>query len=49
MMATGISGMVSLLFIAQIFGGMKTSDWMLFCIWAVVAICGAIKRRRDNG
>lgn len=44
MMVAGISGMAIMLFIGWIFRDIKTCDLMLFCIWAVVAICGAIRK-----
>lgn len=46
MMIFGISAMVGELFINLIFGNINMFDWMLFCIWAVVAVCGAIKEAR---
>ena len=46
MMVVGIGGMVSVLIATRIFGGMQTRDWVQFCIWAVVAVCGAIKEAR---
>lgn len=46
MMVAGISGMATMLFIVWIFGDIKPCDWMLFCIWTVVAVCGAIKEAR---
>lgn len=46
MMVFGISGMVSELFVKLIHGNIDMFDWMLFCILAVVAVCGAIREAR---
>lgn len=48
MMAFGIIGMVTLLFYRLFRGYVDVWDLMLFAIWAVIAICGAI-RGRDSG
>ena len=46
MMIFGISSMVGELFVKLICGNIDMFDWMVFCIWAVVAVCGAIKEAR---
>lgn len=46
MMAFGITGMVAHLFMRLRFGYIDAYDWMLFAIYGVVAICGAIKEVR---
>lgn len=46
MMVTGISCMIGTLLVALIFRDIRTTDLMLFCIWIVIAICGAIRRVR---
>lgn len=43
MMTFGISGMIGELIVKLIRGNVDAFDWMVFGIWAVVAICGAIK------
>lgn len=47
MMTFGICGMIGELFVKQIRGNIDMFDWMEFCIWAVVAVCGAIKGARQ--
>lgn len=44
MMVFGICGMIGELIVNLIRGNIDAYDWMVFAIWAVVAICGAIKR-----
>jgi len=46
MMVFGIFGMVGELFVKLIRGNIDMFDWMLFSIWVVVAVCGAIKEAR---
>ena len=46
MMTFGIGGMIGELIVKLIYGYVDALDWMLFCIWAVVAVCGAIKEAR---
>jgi hypothetical protein len=46
MMTFGISGMIGELIVKLIRGNIDAFDWMVFAIWAVVAICGAIKEGR---
>lgn len=46
MMTFGIFGMIGELIVKLIRGYVDAFDWMLFAIWAVVAICGAIKEAR---
>lgn len=43
MMIFGISSMIAQLFVRLCFGYVDVFDWMLFEIWAVIAVCGAIK------
>lgn len=46
MMGFGICGMIGELFVKLIRGNVDAYDWMVFGIWAVVAVCGAIKEAR---
>lgn len=46
MMVFGISAMVGELIVKLILGDIDMLDEMAFCIWAVVAVCGAIKEAR---
>ena len=46
MMTFGISGMIGELIVKMIRWNIDAFDWMVFAIWAVVAICGAIKEGR---
>ena len=46
MMVFGICGMIGELIVKLIRGNINAFDWMVFCIWAVVAVCGAIKEAR---
>ena len=46
MMISGICGMIGTLTVKLICGNVDAFDWMVFCIWAVVAVCGAIKEAR---
>lgn len=46
MMTFGICGMIGELIVKLIRGYVDVFDLMLFGIWAVVAVCGAIKERR---
>ena len=46
MMAFGIGGMIGELIVKMIRGNIDALDWMLFAIWAIVAVCGAIKEAR---
>ena len=46
MMTFGICGMIGELIVKLIRGYVDVFDWMLFVIWAIVAICGAIRRAR---
>ena len=43
MMVLGICGMIGELIVKLIHGYVDAFDLMLFAIWAVVTICGAIK------
>jgi hypothetical protein len=43
MMVFGICGMIGELTVKLIRGNIDAFDWMVFAIWAVVAVCGAIK------
>jgi len=44
MMFSGIGGMVGAIVAQLILGNAWAAHWMLFGLWAVVAICGAIGR-----
>lgn len=47
MMAFGIGGMIGKLIVNLLLHvTIDAKDWMVFCIWAVVAVCGAIKEAR---
>jgi hypothetical protein len=46
MMAFCICGMIGELIVKLMRGGVDVFDWMLFAIWAVIAICGAIRGAR---
>lgn len=46
MMAFGICGMIGELIVKMIRGSVDAFDWMVFGIWAVVAVCGAIREGR---
>lgn len=46
MMMFGICGMIAELIVKLIRGYVDVFDLMVFGIWAVVAICGAIKEAR---
>ena len=46
MMVFGIGGMIGELIVKLIRGNIDAFDWMLFGVWAVVAVCGAIKEAR---
>lgn len=46
MMVFGICGMVGQLIVKLMLRNVDMFDWMLFFIWGVVAICGAIKEAR---
>ena len=46
MMVFGICGMIGELIVKLMRGGVDVFDLMLFAIWAVVAICGAIREAR---
>lgn len=46
MMTFGICGMFGELIVKLIRLNIDSFDWMLFAIWAVIAICGAIKEAR---
>ena len=44
MMAFGICGMIGEVIVLQMRGCLDAFDWMEFCMWAVIAICGAIRK-----
>lgn len=46
MMTFGICGMIGELIVKLIRGYVDSFDWMVLGIWAVFAICGAIKEAR---
>lgn len=46
MMMFGICGMIGELIVKLIRGNVDAFDWMVFGIWAVVAVCGAIREAR---
>lgn len=46
MMIFGIGSMIGELIVKLIRMNIDAFDWMLFAIWAVVAICGAIREGR---
>lgn len=46
MMVFGIFGMIGELIVMAVRGGIDALDWMEFTIWAVIAVCGAIKGGR---
>jgi hypothetical protein len=47
MMMFGICGMIGKLIVNLLLNAtIDTNDWMVFAIWAVVAICGAIREAR---
>lgn len=46
MMMLGIGGMTGELIVKLIRGNIDAFDWMVFATWAVVAVCGAIRRAR---
>ena len=47
MMISGICGMIGKLIVNLLLNAtVDTNDWMVFCIWAVLAVCGAIKEAR---
>lgn len=46
MMTFGICGMIGELIIKVIRGYVDAFDWMEFGIWAVLAVCGAIREAR---
>ena len=48
MMTFGICGMIGELIVKLIRGNLDAFDWMVFGIWAVVAVCGAIKEREGR-
>ena len=48
MMTFGICGMIGELIVKLICGNIDAFDWMVFAIWAVVAICGAIREGRNG-
>lgn len=43
MMASGICGMIGESIVKLIRGDVDAFDWMVFGIWAIVAVCGAIR------
>ena len=47
MMAFGIGGMIGKLIInILLHATVDAKDWMVFCFWVVIAVCGAIKEAR---
>lgn len=47
MMVFGICGMIGKLIVNMLLHAtVDANDWMVFCIWAVMAVCGAIKEAR---
>lgn len=47
MMVFGIGGMISKLILnILLHATIDANDWMVFGIWAVVAVCGAIREAR---
>lgn len=46
MMQFGISGMIVTSFMRIIFNSEDTFYWMLFAIYGVIAICGAIRKKK---
>lgn len=46
MMTFGICGMIGELIVKLIRGSVDAFGWMVFAIWAVVAVCGAIREAR---
>lgn len=46
MMTFGICGMIGELIVKLMRGNIDAFDWMVFGIWAVIAVCGAIREGR---